>query len=113
MKLVLNKAPGISASFSVDPVMDERSWVRWGYRNSEASGVILGTCPELPKDSVYWLPANNIQSTEGLVGPRKGIRHPKEMCSSNFLILLTSIYMTYNSRDSIQGLIYVGQVFYD
>lgn len=72
-----------------------------------------GTCFELPKDSVYWLPANNIQSTEGLVGPRKGIRHPKEMCSSNFLILLTSIYMTYNSRDSIQGLIYVGQVFYD
>lgn len=111
MKLVLNKVPGVSASFSVDPVMDERNWVGWGH--SEASGVILGTCSELPRDSVYWFPADNIQSTEGLVGPRKGIRHPKEMSSSNFLILLTSIYMTYSSRDSVQGLTYVGQVFYD
>lgn len=113
MKLVLNKAPGISASFSIVPVTDEKSWVGWGYRNSEASGVILGTCFELPRNSVYWLPADNIQSMEGLLGPRKGIRHSKEICSSNFLILLTSIYMTYSSGDSIQGLTYVGQVFCD
>lgn len=42
MKSVLNKAPGISVSFSIVPVTDERSWVGWGYRNSEASDVIPG-----------------------------------------------------------------------
>lgn len=97
---MLNKVALISASFSIVSMMAERSWIGWGYRNRQTcGGIMLGTCAKMPRDSVYWLPSDNIQFMERLVGLMRGMWHQQDMCQPNFLILLTSSNVIYSSGE--------------